>query len=169
MEQPPDVFLGGECGDSTWRQDIAIPRLKEAGLTWYNPQVPVGSWFTGMAEIEAIAKDQSRQILIVIGHKTRSIASVMEAVEYVCYGTFVHLVIDDLPEGVFIDGQEVKGQDLKAANRGRAYLRNLVNRRRPHLPIHQTTAETPNPIDDAMTAIIAIANAYGLRGSSVYS
>lgn len=31
------VFLGGSCNPTTWRQDIAIPLLKTWGLTYFNP------------------------------------------------------------------------------------------------------------------------------------
>ena len=31
------VFLGGSCNPTTWRQDIAIPVLKSWGITYFNP------------------------------------------------------------------------------------------------------------------------------------
>ncbi|VDP03428.1 unnamed protein product [Soboliphyme baturini] len=31
------VFLGGSCGASTWRQDIAIPYLQRLGISFFNP------------------------------------------------------------------------------------------------------------------------------------
>ena len=31
------VFLGGSCNPTSWRADIAIPFLKENGITFYNP------------------------------------------------------------------------------------------------------------------------------------
>jgi hypothetical protein len=33
------VFLGGSCGKTTWRKNIAIPFLEAASITYYNPQV----------------------------------------------------------------------------------------------------------------------------------
>ena len=33
------VFLGGACNPTTWRQDIAMPMLDAAGISYYNPQV----------------------------------------------------------------------------------------------------------------------------------
>ncbi len=33
------VFLGGSCNPTTWRRDVAIPELRKAGITFYNPQV----------------------------------------------------------------------------------------------------------------------------------
>lgn len=32
-----DVFLGGSCNPTTWRKDVAIPYLQEAGVSFYNP------------------------------------------------------------------------------------------------------------------------------------
>ena len=34
-----DVFLGGACGETTWRKDVAIPLLEQAGVSYWNPQV----------------------------------------------------------------------------------------------------------------------------------
>ena len=31
------VFLGGSCNPTTWRHDVAIPFLKQHGITFYNP------------------------------------------------------------------------------------------------------------------------------------
>lgn len=31
------IFLGGSCNPTTWRQDIAIPILKNRGITYFNP------------------------------------------------------------------------------------------------------------------------------------
>lgn len=34
---PVEVFLGGSCNPTTWRADVAIPALKESGISFYNP------------------------------------------------------------------------------------------------------------------------------------
>ena len=46
-----DVFLGGSCCKTTWRQDLAIPYLEKHGVTYYNPQVKPGEWIAGMGNI----------------------------------------------------------------------------------------------------------------------
>lgn len=33
----PEVFLGGSCNPTTWRADVAIPALKDLGISFYNP------------------------------------------------------------------------------------------------------------------------------------
>lgn len=35
----PEVFLGGSCNPTTWRADVAIPKLNELGITFYNPVI----------------------------------------------------------------------------------------------------------------------------------
>ncbi|GBP66779.1 hypothetical protein EVAR_48186_1 [Eumeta japonica] len=39
---PYEVFLGGSCNPTTWRSDIAIPMLKQMGITYFNPRRVVG-------------------------------------------------------------------------------------------------------------------------------
>ena len=45
----PKVFLGGACGKSTWRKDIAIPLLEQAGVAYFNPQVD--EWRPELVEV----------------------------------------------------------------------------------------------------------------------
>jgi hypothetical protein len=46
-----ELFLGGSCNPTTWRADIAIPLLEQAGVSYYNPQVD--NWYRELVEIEA--------------------------------------------------------------------------------------------------------------------
>lgn len=32
-----EVFLGGSCNPTTWRTEIAIPKLKKMGISYFNP------------------------------------------------------------------------------------------------------------------------------------
>ena len=50
------MFLGGSCNPTTWRDDLAIPFLKENSVTYYNPQV--SNWRPELIEIE----DQAKQV-----------------------------------------------------------------------------------------------------------
>ena len=59
------VFLGGSCNPTTWRDDLAIPFLKENSVTYYNPQV--SNWRPELIEIEDQAKQVSKNKLA--GHK----------------------------------------------------------------------------------------------------
>lgn len=39
----PEVFLGGSCNPTTWRADVAIPTLKNLGISFYNPVSTINS------------------------------------------------------------------------------------------------------------------------------
>ena len=55
-----DVFLGGSCNPTTWRQDTAIPYFKSQGITYYNPQQ--SNWVPEMIELE----HQAKQVKILL-------------------------------------------------------------------------------------------------------
>ena len=71
------VFLGGACGSTTWRRDVAIPFLEAAGITYYNPQVD--EWYPELVQIEQKAKQSALVLLFVIGSETRAVVSMVEA------------------------------------------------------------------------------------------
>merc|ERR1712038_892049 len=75
-----EVFLGGTCGQSTWRRDIAIPHLQSSGVTFFNPQQD--DWHQGMIQMEREAIETSEVLLFVIKNDTRGIVSLMEVVYY---------------------------------------------------------------------------------------
>ena len=115
----PSVFLGGSCNPTVWRKEVAVPALEAAGVTFYNPQVD--AWSEELA-VEALAKANAAVLLFVIDDKTRAIASMMEATEYICSGRRVVLVVKDCAAGSFSAG------GLKDLNRARSYLRDLAQR-----------------------------------------
>jgi hypothetical protein len=145
----PHLFLGGSCNPTTWRADIAIPLLEAAGVSYYNPQVE--DWSPELVKAEADAKIASVEVLFVIDHQTRAIASMLEATEFVAtvnsYDAL--LVIHNITDGTVIDGQTITGRELKDLNRARAYLRELATRRGIH--IYPT-------VDEAVGASIDRAN-----------
>lgn len=121
-----NVFLGGSCNPTTWRFDIAIPRLSQAGVGFYNPQVD--DWHEGLVTLEANAKQEADSLLFVIDGQTRAIASMIEATEFIAAGRHVVLVIANIPDGTVIDGQTISGRELKDLNRARTYLRDVAAR-----------------------------------------
>lgn len=120
------VFLGGSCNPTTWRKNSAIPVLEANGVSFYNPQVE--DWHEGLVQLEADAKAESEILLFVIDKDTRAIASILEATEYTVAGREVFLVVDNMGDGVEVDGEQITGRQLKDLNRARAYLRDLVSR-----------------------------------------
>jgi hypothetical protein len=116
------VFLGGTCGSSTWRGDIACPILDSLGVTYWNPQVPADKWKPEMIPAENRAKETARVLLFVVDGSTRGVMSMVEAAYYMGAGRRVVLFIEDVPDSFSSSEEEVK--DL---NRGRKYLRTLGN------------------------------------------
>jgi hypothetical protein len=101
-----NVFLGGSCNPTTWRQQIAIPLLERANVTYYNPQVE--EWYPALVEEEARAKKNSSVLFFVIDGKTRAIGSMLEVVEYIAAKEKeVVLVICDVLPNTQITGVEV--------------------------------------------------------------
>eukprot|EP00947_MAST-08B_sp_MAST-8B-sp1_P000146 g146.t1 len=124
-EQPRvDVFLGGACGETTWRKDVAMPLLKRAARTFYNPQVD--KWDPSLMAIEEQAKLHSKTLLFVVGPETRAVASMVEAAFYAGQGRKVYVVVQDITPGAEVEGEKITTKEAKDLNRGRAYLGNLA-------------------------------------------
>lgn len=71
------IFLGGSCNPTTWRQSVAIPYLEMNGITYYNPQVD--DWTPEVVKIERNAKQSAQVLLFVIDKQTRSTVSLVES------------------------------------------------------------------------------------------
>merc|ERR1711907_509859 len=115
----PEVFLGGTCGESTWRHKIAIPALTAAGVSYYNPQCGPGEWTPELIPIEAAAKDGASCQLFVITGETRGVASMIEAAELLARGVSIVLCLEPYT------ANEPDNQDI---NRGRKYLLEVASR-----------------------------------------
>lgn len=138
------VFLGGSCNPTSWRKDTAIPFLSECSISCYNPQTD--DWHPGLIDIEAHAKDQAHTLLFVIDSVTRSLASMLEATEYILRGRRVIMVIEAMEDGHSIDDQIITGRQLKDLNRARAFLADIVQR-------HQENAILCTSLSEALEVI----------------
>ncbi|XP_033609101.1 uncharacterized protein LOC111868871 isoform X4 [Cryptotermes secundus] len=132
-----DVYLGGSCHNTTWREDIAIPMLKKSGLTFFNPQLC--QWSKRLIPIEAAAMDNSYVLLFVITSMTRSIASMALAAHYIGLNCNVVLCVQHLSDGAIIGNDKLSKQAVKDYNRGRMYLSDLANRE--SIPVFESVAE----------------------------
>jgi hypothetical protein len=137
-----DVFLGGACGTTTWRQNV-IPILYAANKTFYNPQVPANEWHKGLMAEELFHKESSEICLFVIGRETRAVASMAEAAYYIGKTNNnnkqrVVIVLQPFPETMETLDESA---DL---NRGRTYLRQIAEENK--VPIY----------DSPMDAVYAI-------------
>eukprot|EP00516_Mucochytrium_quahogii_P008801 CAMPEP_0203773096 /NCGR_PEP_ID=MMETSP0099_2-20121227/4451_1 /ASSEMBLY_ACC=CAM_ASM_000209 /TAXON_ID=96639 /ORGANISM=" , Strain NY0313808BC1" /LENGTH=271 /DNA_ID=CAMNT_0050670855 /DNA_START=108 /DNA_END=924 /DNA_ORIENTATION=- len=120
--QPGKVFLGGACGPTTWRKDVAIPFLEASSISYFNPQVE--EWSPDLVETEAIAKNNCELLFFVIGTETRSISSLVEASEYIASNRQVILVVKLFPD----NSSQFSRDEIKDLNRGRTYLKDTASR-----------------------------------------
>ncbi|KAG7376582.1 hypothetical protein PHYPSEUDO_013120 [Phytophthora pseudosyringae] len=121
------VFLGGSCNPTTWRRDVAMPKLDAARVRYFNPQVD--EWLEELIQVEARAKETAQIVLMVVDGLTRSIVCINEAVEYICRGRKVVLVVDDIGEGTEVAGKRLSKTELADLNGARQCLRDLAHRR----------------------------------------
>jgi Nucleoside 2-deoxyribosyltransferase like len=115
-----DVFLGGACGNSTWRKTIAIPLFRAGDVSFYDPQVE--NWNQHLVVLENVMKAVCRHLIFVINGTTRSLASMIEAAQYIGEGRRVTLVINPVSVGTEIAGEIVSESEARDLNRARTYL-----------------------------------------------
>lgn len=122
----PQVFLGGTCGTTTWRKDIAIPALEAAHVTYYNPQLGVGEWTEDCEVLEQVAKAEAAVLLFNIDGQARGVASLAEAAYLLAARRPLALVIDLIPEDAWVEGHPVTAMERRDLNRGRIYVRSMA-------------------------------------------
>ncbi|MFN7921643.1 MAG: nucleoside 2-deoxyribosyltransferase domain-containing protein [Bryobacteraceae bacterium] len=114
------VFLGGACGRSTWRRDIAIPALERAGVSYFDPQLGVGEWNEACQAEEMRAKAEAEVLLFVINGETRGVATVGEASYYLGAGRPLALAVTD------VTNPELTQAERDDLNRGRIFVRSMA-------------------------------------------
>ncbi|KAL8563178.1 hypothetical protein ACOMHN_061003 [Nucella lapillus] len=72
-----DIYLGGSCGETGWREEIAIPIIKRYGLSFHNPHVT--EWFNRLIPMQVAEREKCRLMLYVITSTTRSFSAMIEA------------------------------------------------------------------------------------------
>jgi hypothetical protein len=147
------VFLGGACGRTTWRRDIAIPRLQAAGITYHDPQLGPGEWTAAHEAADMKAKDEAAVLLFVINEETRGVASTGEVSYLLGLGRPLALAMRMIPDGTAWL-TESERDDL---NRGRLFLRTMAERH--GVPVFHR-------IEDAVDRAIALVQS-GLRVCAV--
>jgi hypothetical protein len=120
------VFLGGACGTTTWRRDIAIPALEAAGVTYHNPQLGPGEWTPAHEVLDTKAKTEAAVLLFVIGHTTRGVASIAEVAYFLGAGRPLALVIEDIPADAMFDERTIAKSERDDLNRGRLFVRTMA-------------------------------------------
>src|SRR3982751_1219584 len=127
-EQPAQVFLGGACGLTTWRKDIAIPLFEEAGVSYHNPQMPLGAWKEDDQFDEMRRKDECLVQLFVINGSTRGVASVAEVAYLIGARKPVAIVLEDIEAGTDVYGKTIDPVEADDLNRGRIFVRAMADR-----------------------------------------
>lgn len=95
----------------------------------------ISGWHPNLIQLEAKAKEVCSVLLFVIDSKTRAIASMLEATEYIMSQRRVVIVILDIPEGGKIDGEPIGGRQLKDLNRARAFLCDIAARHQKYCDV----------------------------------
>jgi hypothetical protein len=121
------VFLGGSCGASDWRRQVAIPALAAAGLDWFDPQLGEGKWSLAEHEVRDMREKALADVLLfVIEGTTRAVASLAEAAYLIAAQRPLALAVSDVPEGARLHGHLVDERERSDLNRGRAFVRTMA-------------------------------------------
>lgn len=138
-DEPKQVFLGGACGLTTWRKDIAIPLFEEANVSYHNPQMPLGAWKEDDQFDEMRRKDECLVQLFVINGDTRGVASVAEVAYLIGARKPVAIVLEDIKAGADVYGKTIDAVEADDLNRGRIFVRAMADRH--NVPIFTDIAE----------------------------
>lgn len=125
---PKQVFLGGACGLTTWRKDIAIPMFEAQGVSYHNPQMPLGAWKEDDQFDEMRRKDECLVQLFVINGDTRGVASVAEVAYLIGARKPVAIVLEDIKAGADVYGATIDQVEADDLNRGRIFVRAMAER-----------------------------------------
>jgi len=112
--------LAGRANPTTWRKDVAIPRLKQHDVTYYNPQIE--NWTPDLIEVEEIAKENAQIKFFVIDKMTRGISSMVEIAYLAATRSELMVVLEDFDEDAVFDGHPVQPRELADLNRGHDVL-----------------------------------------------
>ncbi|ODN04007.1 hypothetical protein Ocin01_02658 [Orchesella cincta] len=122
-----EVFLGGSCNPTTWRRDIAVPRLKDKGITYFNPQVT--DWKPALMELEHHAKENADVLFYVIDSQTRAVVVMIEVAYLVARKRKVVLVISGIKgPGSPISNEPISQIEYEDLTFGQLTLQYLVER-----------------------------------------
>jgi hypothetical protein len=169
------IFLGGSCGVSDWRRQIAIPALQAAGLEYFDPQLAPGAWTEADEARDMREKERASVLLFVIEGSTRAVASLAEVAYLIASGRPLALAVADLQAGVVIDGRSLEAREIDDLNRGRLFVRTMAAHH--HLPCftdavgavaHAIALSETTPLDLArLRAILAQIECGSLRFAAV--
>jgi len=139
-----DVFLGGSCNPTTWRQDTAIPHFKSQGITFYNPQQ--ANWVPEMIELEHQAKVTSHILFYVVNEQTRNVASMIEVCQFAGNNRRLVVVLNPYPgPDHAINGEQLSKTEYDDLQGAMETVQDLIERQgipvfnNIHVALHCTT------------------------------
>lgn len=101
------IGLFGTCGGSRWREDLFIPRYRERGIEFFNPQVE--DWNPSLAEVEAEHLANDAIILFPVTNETYAFGSLAET----GFSMLNAMRLDDRREFVVFIAQDIAETDPK--------------------------------------------------------
>lgn len=123
-----EIFLGGSCNPTTWRQDEAIPLLKNLGISFYNPQV--AHWCHELIEQEHQAKQTAHVLFYVIDNRTRNVVGIIEAANFAGSNRKLVLVVNPYNgPGDSINGESISDQEYWDLRKSLDLLKDLMKKR----------------------------------------
>ena len=120
------VFLGGACGGTDWREQIAIPLLERARVTYFNPQLGIGEWTPACEAAEMAAKAAAEVLLYVVADQTRGVAGLAEMAHALGSHRAVALAVADVQPDSCLDGEFPTSAECADLNRGRIFIRSMA-------------------------------------------
>lgn len=120
------VFLGGACGLTNWRREIAIPMLEAAGISYYDPQLPFGAWTPDHQYEEMRVKEAADVWLFVLSPETRGVASIGEVAYRLGQNRKIALAIEDIAPDAVFEERKLEQKEIDDLNRGRVFLRAMA-------------------------------------------
>ncbi|KAK3920243.1 Fumipyrrole biosynthesis protein C [Frankliniella fusca] len=158
----PEVFLGGSCNPTTWRQDVAIPLLKNLGITYYNPQV--SEWAPELIEKEHYAKQNAAILLFVIDNQTRNTASTVEVAFFSGLRRSVMLVVEPYPSsGCQIAGEAISDDELEDLTAGQQAMQVFAERQ--DIPVFPNVTLAVNGIAKVLWKNVSVHELHSSRSS----
>jgi len=122
-----DIFLGGSCNPTTWRQDQAIPHFKGKDITFYNPQQ--ANWSPEMIELEHQAKVTSQILFYVLNDQTRNVASMIEVSQYAGSNRRLIVVLNPYPGPHHtINGEQLTKAEYEDLTHSMETVQDLIER-----------------------------------------
>merc|ERR1719229_863241 len=122
-----DIFLGGSCNPTTWRQDQAIPHFKGKDITFYNPQQ--ANWSPEMIELEHQAKVTSQILFYVLNDQTRNVASMIEVSQYAGSNRRLIVVLNPYPGPEHqINGEKLTKAEYEDLQSAMGTVQDLIER-----------------------------------------